>query len=193
MAQTLINSAFKVKAGSVANTTGIPPEKGALLFDESVNGPVVGDGFNWLSFTPTAEAIAVTGTEVADAMTAGVAILPATYFDVILYNYGTALTPVIVGQTITINTDGSYRFNYAFQVKSSTPNTIFQFDVAKNGTPLGAPLSFSLPKKDTYESFSGNFVIPGLVNTDVLTLWISSNKTATVTRDAVQVGMSLVP
>ena len=193
MGTNITNSAFKVKTGAVPNTIGLPPEKGAILFDESVGGPVVGDGFNWLTFTPAAEAVAVTGAEEVDAMTAGVAIEPATFFDTILYNYGTALTPVIIGQTLTINTDGSYRFNYAFKVESSTPNTIFQFDVAKNGTEFGAPLSFSLPKKDTSLAFSGQFVLPGLVNTDELTLWISSNKTATITRTEVQVGMSLVP
>jgi hypothetical protein len=45
---TQLNSAFKVEAEQVATTTGIVPEKGAVLFDLSIPGYVMGDGTNWL-------------------------------------------------------------------------------------------------------------------------------------------------
>ena len=194
MSQTLKNSAFKVKAGSVATTLGIIPEKGAILFDESQNTPVIGDGFNWLTFTPSIDAIALVanGDIYSDAMTVGVPIEPADFFSVIRYNLGTAFTVSIPGQSATINTTGSYRINYLFNAQADTPNIMFLFDVAMDGTPLGVPLQNFLPKKDTPVSFSGQFVIPGITATDVLTLWIQSDKTATVQRFGQEIGISLV-
>lgn len=44
----LENSAFKVKASTVATSVGIVPEKGALLFDENLNTHVLGNGTAWV-------------------------------------------------------------------------------------------------------------------------------------------------
>ena len=194
MSQTLKNSAFKVKAGSVATTLGIIPEKGAILFDESQNTPVIGDGFNWLTFTPSIDAIALVanGDIYSDAMTVGVPIEPADFFSVIRYNLGTAFTVSIPGQSVTINTTGSYRINYFFNAQSDAPNTTFLFDISVDGTPLGVPIVNFLPKKDTPVSFSGQFVVPGITATDILTLWIQSDKSATVQRFGQEIGISLV-
>ena len=194
MTTQITNSAFKVKMGSVPNTLGIPPEKGAVLFDESLNSFVIGDGINWLAFTTTLDgiALAANGDIYSDVMTAGVPIAPADFFSVILYNIGSSLTPSIPAQTVTVNTTGSYRLNYLFNAQSNTPNTTFLFDVVVNGTPLGFPVENFLGKKDTPVSFGGQFVIPGLTATDVLTLWIQSDKNATVQRFGQEIGISLV-
>lgn len=188
------NSSFKVKTGSVSNTLGIPPEKGAILFDDSQNAPVIGDGINWLTFTPSTAAIALVanGTIFSDTLSSGVAVEPADYFSVIVYNLGTALTPAIPGQTVTANTTGSYRINYFFNAQSTVPNTTLLFDIAVNGTPLGAPISSFMGKKDTSFSFSGQFVIPGITATDILTLWIRADKNCTVDRFNQEIGISLV-
>lgn len=194
MSQKLTNSSFKVKAGSVATTLGIIPEMGAILFDESQNTPVIGDGFNWLTFTPSIDAIALVanGDIYSDAMTVGVPIEPADFFSVIRYNLGTAFTVSIPGQSVTINTTGSYRINYFFNAQSDAPNTTFLFDISVDGTPLGVPIVNFLPKKDTPVSFSGQFVVPGITATDILTLWIQSDKSATVQRFGQEIGISLV-
>lgn len=194
MAQKVTNSAFKVKMGAVENTLGLPPEKGAVVFDESQNSFVIGDGINWLAFTTTLDgvALAANGDVFSNTLTAGVAVEPADFFSVVLYNTGTALTPAIPGQTITVNTTGSYRVNYFFNAQSTTPNTTLSFDIAVNGTPLGAPILNFLGKKDTSFSFSGQFVVPGITATDVLTLWIQADKSATIQRFSQEIGISLV-
>jgi len=47
MATQLTNSAYKVKAGSVATTTGLNLEAGAIVFDESTQTLKVSDGVSW--------------------------------------------------------------------------------------------------------------------------------------------------
>jgi len=194
MSETKTNSAFKVKAGSVSTTLGIIPEMGAMLFDESQHAPVIGDGFNWLTFTPSIDAIALVanGDIYSDAMIASVPIEPADFFSIIRYNLGTAFTVSLPGQSVTINTTGSYRINYLFNAQSDAPNTTFLFDIAVNGTPLGVPVQNFLGKKDVSVTFSGQFVVPGITATDILTLWIQSDKAATVQRWGQEVGISLV-
>jgi hypothetical protein len=188
------NSAFKVKVGTVLSTLGIVPEKGAILFDESQGGPVVGDGFNWLTFEASGDgiALAANGDVFDNTMVAGVPVEPADYFSVIEYVIGTALTPVIIGQTVTINSDGSYRLNYFFNAQANTPNVTLLFDIAVNGVALGAPIVSFLPKKDTPVSFSGQFVIPGLVDTDELTLEIETDKSCELSRHGQKIGMTKV-
>lgn len=44
----LSNSAFKVKAETVATSVGVVPEKGALLFDLNLNTHVLGNGSEWV-------------------------------------------------------------------------------------------------------------------------------------------------
>jgi hypothetical protein len=195
MSTFIHNSAFKAKMGSVPNTLNIPPEKGALLFDESQNAPVVGDGINWLTFAPSIDAIALTSnsTEYVDAMTAAVAVEPADFFSNVLYNLGTALTPSIPAQTVVANTTGSYRFNYLYWAKSTVPNTKLDFDIAINGTPLGVPIINLLKTKDTRYTFQGQFVVPGITATDILTLWIKTDKTCTLTRGGQEIGIALEP
>jgi hypothetical protein len=194
MATTIKNSAFKVKTGSVPNTLNIPPEKGAILFDESQGGPVIGDGVNWLTFAPSIDAIslAANGDVYSDSFTAGVPIEPVDFFSVIVYNYGTALTPSIPLQNVTINTNGSYRVNWSYRIKSSVPNTTLSFDVAVGGVALGAPIPNYIPRKNEWFTFTGQFVIPGLVATDILTLWAQTDKTANINRSDQAVGISLV-
>lgn len=195
MAQVLKNSAFKVKSGSVETTLGLPAEKGAILFDESLNSLVIGDGINWITLASSLEGIALVanGDIFEDAMTAGVPIEPADFFAAVKYNIGTALTPSIPAQTVTVNTTGSYRINYFYNAQSTQPNTTLLFDIAMNGTPLGVPIESFLPKKDTLVSFSGQFVVPGITATDVLTLWIQADKTCTMQRFNQEIGISLVP
>jgi len=43
----LTNSGYKVKAGSVANTTGLKMEAGAIVFDESSQTYKISDGTQW--------------------------------------------------------------------------------------------------------------------------------------------------
>ena len=188
------NSAFKVKSGSVENTLGIPAEKGAILFDESLNSLVIGDGINWLSFGTTLDGVslAANGDVYSDILTAGVPVEPADFFSVVVYNLGSSLTPSIPAQTVTANTTGSYRFNYFYNAQSTVPNTTLLFDIAVNGTPLGAPISSFMPKKDTSVSFSGQFVVPGITATDVLTLCIEADKACTLQRFGQEIGISLV-
>ena len=194
MTQTITNSAFKVKMGSVETTLGLPPEKGAVVFDESLNSFVIGDGINWLAFTTTLDgiALAANGDVFTDILTAGVPVEPADFFSVVLYNIGSSLTPSIPAQTVVANTTGSYRFNYFYNAQSTQPNTTLLFDIAVNGTPLGAPISSFMPKKDTSVSFSGQFVVPGITATDVLTLCIEADKSCTVQRFNQEIGISLV-
>jgi len=45
---TSLNSSFKVQAEMVSTTAGIVPEAGAVLYDLSIPGYVIGDGSNWL-------------------------------------------------------------------------------------------------------------------------------------------------
>lgn len=194
MTQVILNSAFKVKMGSVENTLGLPPEKGAVVFDESQNSFVLGDGINWLAFTTTLDgiALAANGDVFTDILTAGVPVEPADFFSVVLYNIGSSLTPSVPGQTATVNTTGSYRFNYFFNAQSTQPNTTLLFDIAVDGTPLGAPIVSFMGKKDTPVSFSGQFVVPGITAAEVLSLWIQADKSCTIDRFNQEIGISLV-
>ena len=192
MAETFINSAFKVKTGKVPVIDGLVPEKGAMMFDESTSTMYFGDGFNWLAIDVTTEGMAVTGVSFVDAMTSGVPVEPADFFDTIQYNRGTALTVSIPGQSATVNTNGSYRIFYNYTAQSSTPNTTLLFDVAIDGTPTGSPVTLVMPKKDTPVSQIGTLTIPGLVATNVLTLCIEVDKNCTLTRENQEVGISLV-
>ena len=192
MGQTFFNSAFKVKVGTIPVIDGIVPEKGALLFDESISTLYLGDGFNWTAIELSTEGMAVTGESFIDAMTAGVLLEPADYFDTIVYNRGTALTISIPAQTVTVNTNGSYRIFYNYTAESTAPNTTLLFDIAINGTPTGSPVQLFMAKKDTPVSQSGTLTIPGIVATDVLTLCIEVDKTCTLTRGNQEVGISLI-
>ncbi len=192
MAITKTNSSFKTKMGTEPDTLGLVPERGALVFSIADGGPVVADGFNWLTFAPAFDGIALTGTLFPNAMVAATPVEPASYFDALVYNLGTALTPSIPGQTVTINTDGHYRINWAFTAQSNVTATQLSFDVAINGTPTGSPVVLQLPVAGTPLRFSGSLVIPGLVATDVLTLWIETDKTCQLNRGNQAVGISLL-
>ena len=109
MALQLKNSAYKIKVGTEVSRLTLPPEKGAVIFDDTTQILYYGDGFNWIEFTIATEGIALFGTGFVDAMTAGVPVTDVEFFTSIIYNRGTALTPSIPAQTVTINTNGNLR------------------------------------------------------------------------------------
>jgi hypothetical protein len=185
------NSAFKVKMGTVKSLDGLIPERGALVFSLADNAVFLGDGFNWLTFEPSSFGAAVTGTSFDNAMLAATPVLSADYFDAILYNLGSAMTISIPAQTVTIDIDGDYRINWLFNVQCDVPNVGLHFDISLNGTPVGH-FDVFLSTKNTPVSAGGTATIPGLVDTDVLTLDIETDKACNLTRFAQEVGYTKI-
>lgn len=131
MPQIIRNSAFKVKTETVDSPLGLVPESGAIIFCRDRNGFAVGDGFNWLNISPTANpesAVAVRlATPVVVPLTALVEYKPSPLYDTIEYNIGSAFTPQLGTQfLINVTGDIEYSFQYAMSVNVNIVNMILR-------------------------------------------------------------------
>jgi len=192
MADHLINSAFKVKVGTVEHTGHIPPERGAIVFSKLDGHIYVGDGFNWLTFETSTLGAAITGSVFLDAMVAATPVVTAEYFDAIEYNLGGAMTISIPAQTIVIDIAGGYQINWLFNASCDVPQTTLHFDILIDGTPFGTGFDVFMKTKNAPVSSGGTLLIPGLLGTEVLTLNMVTNKSCNLTRSAQRVGISKV-
>lgn len=173
MAQTLINSSFKVKVGTVKNTVGVLPEKGAIVWDDDINSLVAGDGFNWNPFGGVVEpldAVATDSAGVANTMAAGVEKL-IDWMSSIIYVRGTKITVDITpgAQNITFVAAGFYQLNSNYSVQCNVNNVTLILITKLNGIEITRREVFMQTKDKPYPiTSSGLADIPGAG--DVLTV-----------------------
>jgi hypothetical protein len=190
MTTILNNSSFKVKAESVNDDSGIVPEKGALLFDNSRSTLVMGDGFNWLPLGPgaaTKDSVALDlATPGSQVLVVATPVAPITIYDTIVYTIGTTVTPTL-GSTVTLTADGIVDVSSDFALSSNSPNTTLTIELLINGSPVASRI-VNLPSAlSTYQNaWVNNFSIS---NGDVLTYRFTSDKSATISLVGVKVGV----
>jgi hypothetical protein len=119
---TIRNSAYKVKAGNIPDAESLAKlkleEGGIFMFDNRLfwideNGihPVYDPSYMKLR-----------GTSIINALTDTPALLD--YFDTITYDRSPNLTPLIVGQTVTVGTDGKVIFTRKMTIESDLPGMV---------------------------------------------------------------------
>ncbi len=188
----LLNSAFKIKAGSVATTEGLVPEKGAIIFDESTGSAKVGDGANWQPI-PENENLSNAGislqAQADQALVLDTPFTPLVFFDTIDYQKGTNIVPTI-GDTITFNADMIVDFSNQFQAAVSEKDVTVLIETLINGSPVGARELF-FKRDDTFITFS--WAIRSVVaNLDVMTLRATADKSCTFSLDNLLSGIQQV-
>jgi hypothetical protein len=189
MAETFSNSAFKIKAGSVDNDDGLTPEAGALIFDKSRNTIVMGDGFNFLPLGPgavTKDAAAVRlVTPGEQVLVVATPVAPITIYDTIVYTIGTTVTPTL-GTTITFTADGVVDVSNDFALQSNTNNTTVTIELLINGSPVASRVvNMAATSKIYQNAWVNNLAVS---NGDVLTYRFTSDKSATVALQGVNIG-----
>jgi len=182
MAITKTNSSFKIKCSVHASHLGVVPEKGAMMFIESENTIVIGDGFNWLPIGPqaaTKDAIAIrAAAPIVNAVVAATPLAPIDFFDTVVYQVGTDITAT---PDNTINFAAAYNIDFAsqFQISADVANVSLTWEIL-----LGGVSSFSrsveLKSAGTYyqQSVVGGLVIAAPV---ALTARFTSDKTCNLT------------
>jgi len=143
MATTLTNSSFKVKAGNVVTSVGIEPEAGALLFDETLNTHVLGNGTEWVPVLvePYADSYwldmlgPLTGVNLDSAATR---YSLDVYNGAIAFNADARYPNEIIVMEIQIQhywkllTDGKPHLHWK-QQSANIPNWLFGWKLSKNG------------------------------------------------------------
>jgi hypothetical protein len=190
MTQILKNSSFKIKAGSVVNDSDLIPEKGAIVFDESQDTLIMGDGFNWLPLGPAATSKDAAATRLAtpgtQAVVAATPVAPITTYDTIVYTIGSTVTPTL-GTTYTLGATGIIDVSNDFALSSSVNNTTLTIEVLVNGTPVASRIvNMGLAGNIFQNAWVNNLSITAA---DVITYRFTSDKSATITLHGVNVGI----
>jgi hypothetical protein len=190
MTQILKNSSFKIKAGSVVNDSDLIPEKGAIVFDESQDTLIMGDGFNWLPLGPAATSKDAAATRLAtpgtQAVVAATPVAPITTYDTIVYTIGSTVTPTL-GTTYTLGATGIIDVSNDFALSSSVNNTTLTIEVLVNGTPVASRIvNMGLAGNIFQNAWVNNLSVTAA---DVITYRFTSDKSATITLHGVNVGI----
>ena len=176
------NSSFKLKAGVVETDAGLVPEKGAMVFDESLNALVVGDGFNWIALggtAPVKDAVALNlATPVIQALVAATPVAPLTFFDTVVYQIGTDMVPTI-GDTVTYGASYTVDNSSDWTFVSDTPQVQLTLETLIDGVPIASRiinlLAAGLAVQTSY--LSSIAVTAG----EVLTLRLTASKSCNIT------------
>ena len=179
---TKVNTAFKIKTGTVADDAGLVPEKGALIFDESLNSLVVGDGFNWIALGGTApdkDAIALNlATPRVQALVAATPVAPLTFFDTVIYQLGTDIVPTI-GDTVTFGAAYTVDTSSDWTFTSDTPQVVLTIETLIDGAPVSERIIPLLAAGVPYQaSYLGS--IPVGIG-EVLTVRLTASKNCNIT------------
>ncbi len=120
--ETIRNSAYKVKAGNVPNAEGLANlklEEGAIFMYDNRAFWIDGNGIHPVNDPSN---LKLRGTSIINALTDTPALLD--YFDTITYDRSAGLTPLVVGQTVTVDTDGKVIFTRKMTIESDLPDMV---------------------------------------------------------------------
>lgn len=188
MANKLINSAFKIKAGVVATDDGLVPERGAIVFDKSRNSLVSGDGFNWIPIGAAGQTDAVAlelETPTPLAIT-GTPTPPDLFYDTIIYQIGTTIVPTL-GTTVTFGADGIVDVSNDWKISAGGIGTTVTIHTFVNGIETHSR-TINFP-------FTGGTVQAAWINSeqvtngDVVTIGLSTNNPQSITLEMIDVGL----
>ena len=170
---------------------GLIPEAGALIFDKSLNALVVGDGFNFLplgggAVVKDAMALSV-ATPIVQAVVAATPIAPLTFFDTVVYQIGTGITPTI-GDTITLSETYTVDISSDWSFISSVPQQQITVETLIDGVAQPNPRVVNLLVAGLVYQNAYINSLP-MTTGEVITLRLTAIKTGNVTIQAANVGM----
>lgn len=168
----LINSAFKVKAGSVPDIYLTKPEAGAIAISEADGRLYVSDGYNWLQVQPANAAIALKGTGLAYALVAATPVNPADWFNTQLSVYGSSITST-PNTIVTLVDAATYLLNYDFQITGDTAGSEFKLKILNGLTTVFDIDRLNVHPGTPYNSFGSVYIVAGAG--DVLTAEVESD------------------
>ena len=182
------SSTFKIQAEVVESHFGIPPRQGAILFLESDNQLIYGDGYNWLDIGPGANIKAAIALELKAAYSipfvAGVEQM-VTFYDSEIYNYIKAFNPS-GGDTIKIL--GSFGVDYyaEYCIKSSEQNTLLTVTQRYNGLETSREILLVEKERERVVQGYGTFTANPSNNWHV---WAKTDKNCTMSVCKIKLGM----
>lgn len=190
MAEQLQNASYKVKVGIEQDDVGLIPEKGALIFNDSLGELAYGDGFNWVAVGVVSQADSV-ATELLTpeslTLTADVPQTPITVYDTIKYTVGTTITPTL-GTTFTATaTSGILQISNDFKVNPSVNNTVLTIRLKKNGVQFASrAINMGLATSPVQAAWVNQEAV---VSGDVITYEFITDKTCGVIIEECRIGM----
>lgn len=190
MTQQLQNASFKVKVGTEPDDEGLIPEKGAMIFNDTLGELQYGDGFNWIALgvAPQADSVATELlTPVSDTYTAATPVTPITVYDNIKYTVGTTITATL-GTTYTATaTSGVLQISNDFKVNPSVNNTTLTIRLKKNGVTFASRIiNMGLAANPVQAAWVNSEAV---VSGDVITYEFETDKTCGIILEECRIGM----
>jgi len=186
MTESNQTAGFKIQAEPIESHYGIPPKPGAIMFLESDNQLIYGDGYNWLDIGPGADAKAAIAllveTPFVVPFVAGVE-KQVPFFDTEIYNYRNKFH--VDGDELTITDSFDVDFYAEYHLKCDTPDVVVTMEQRYNG--WSESKTVDLHTKGA-EISGQSFAIFTAQPAKKWTVWAKASKDCNVTVCCVKIG-----
>lgn len=119
MGNESINQSFKVKCGRLATVEGVLPEPGAMVYDESLELVLVGDGYKWVAISANtgnnASLSLKTVSDVTFALLANTPKTPIAFADTVVDQVLSTITAALP-DTVNVTADMEIDIQATFDI-----------------------------------------------------------------------------